>query len=95
MCLPVVAVLGEEGERRCAAALDRTLEGRRGHPVHDDEHELLGHVRVYSSRASVRKPAYRSGRRRLSSGRRASSASAMRYPAAGIQASAATRSRRR
>ena len=42
--LPVVAVLGEEGERRRAAALDRALERRRGHPVDDDEHELLRHV---------------------------------------------------
>jgi hypothetical protein len=41
---PVVAVLGEEGQDRRAAALDRALERRRGHPVHDDEHELRSHV---------------------------------------------------
>ena len=33
---------GRRGRR--AAALDRALERRRGHPVHDDEHELRSHV---------------------------------------------------
>ena len=42
--LPVVAVLGEEAESGRAAALDRPLECRRGHPVDDDEHELLRHL---------------------------------------------------
>ena len=48
--------------------------------------------RAYSSRASVRKPAYRSGRPAPQSGTRTSS-EAMTYPAAGIQASAATNDR--
>ena len=49
---PVTRVLGEEGERRRAAALDGALERGGRHPVDDDEDELLGgHL------ARVRSPA--------------------------------------
>ena len=48
----VRALLGEERERRCAAAVDGALERRGRHAVDDDQDELLG-----AHFASVRRPA--------------------------------------
>src|SRR3954471_336702 len=76
----VVASRCERGERRCSAALDGALERGGGHAVDDDEDELLAHF------ASVRSPAYRSGARRRRRAAMAGSASASRYPTAGMKA---------
>ncbi len=68
----VHAVRGEERERGCAAAFDRTLEAGGRQPVDDDQDELL-HAQSF---ASVRRPEYFSGARRRSRAATAGRASA-------------------
>ena len=87
---PVVAVLGEEGQGRRAAALDRALERRRGHPVHDDEHELRSHapgLLVPRERPQTGVPL---GTRTPQQRHESQEHERNEYPTAGIQASAAT-----
>jgi hypothetical protein len=83
-------VLGEEGERRRAAALDARSNAAGVIPSTTISTSFFCMPQRLLVAGERPQTAYRSGLDRLSSGTRANSASTTRYPAAGIQASAAT-----